>query len=115
MSREEDIKFEGLELDVADLIQRNTRGARLACAVASQPKPPCVDRGDGTPCEFFRRCASEVLACRAFYAYTRYSDDKKEYGEWQLMERVPTARMYGKTYKEENNKNLVKSRTMQPK
>lgn len=106
MSRENDIKFrnwlsseKATELDGSDDTLTNTRGAKLLRAVEEQPKPPCVDRGDGRPCEFYRRCATELLACRAFYAYTREPLDRKEYSEWLQMERKPSEKMYAKTYK----------------
>lgn len=93
------IKFSGVEQTDPLSILTNIKGAKLALAIERQPKPPCVDRGDGLPCEFYRRCASERMACRAFYAYTREPMHPKEYRQWRLMERDPSEKLYSKTYK----------------
>ena len=103
MSREDKIK---LETDLGELNSEarvalsGNRGARLLLAIEKQPKPPCVDRGDRRPCNYFRQCGSEMLACRSFYAYTREPLDRKEYGKWLQMEKVPSRKFYDKTYRE---------------
>lgn len=99
MSSKTTIKFLDLELSEGEATLTDTKGSRLALAIERQPKPPCVDRGDGKPCEYFRRCASEELACSAFFAYTREPMARKEYAEWRTMERLPTRRLYLKVYK----------------
>lgn len=105
MSRITDIKFRTagkvafvMEPRDADDILRDTTETRLVSALGTQPDPPCVNRGDGTPCEFYRRCASERMACKAFYAYTREPLDKRNYSQWLLMERHPNLKFYTKIY-----------------
>lgn len=99
MSSKDNIKFGTTELSESDDTLTDTKGARLLLAIEKQPKPPCVDRGDGSPCEFYRRCATELLACRAFYAYTREPMNRKEYGKWLQMVRRPDSAIYQKTYR----------------
>src|ERR1700730_18530528 len=109
MSRGRKIKFENVrnvtnslhskELFPEDAPLSNNTGARLLLALEKQPKPPCVDRGDGKPCEFYYRCGIERLACRSFFAYTREPLERKEYREWLSMEKLPSHEMYEKTYK----------------
>lgn len=105
MSRVTDIKF-GLPGELAFVIEpkdandilRDSMETRLVSALGSQPDPPCVDRGDGKPCEFYRRCATEHLACRAYYGYVREPLDKRNYSQWLLMERHPNLKFYTKIY-----------------
>lgn len=105
VSRDGQIKFRTagkvafvMEPKDSDDILRDTTGTRLVSALGTQPDPPCVNRGDGLPCEFYRRCASERMACKAFYAYTREPLDKRNYSQWLLMKRHPNPKWYKKIY-----------------
>ena len=80
-------------------LKGDTEWEKLFRAAALQPQPPCVDRGDSRPCEHFAKCAKERLACKAFFAYTRYPDDNQEYSNWIQQTRRPNRRIYAKTYK----------------
>lgn len=89
-----------VEKMINPFIVDGNRGARLLQAMELQPQPPCVNRGDGKACEFFRRCASELQACAAFYAYTRQPTYRPEYREWRQMARDPSTKIYGKMLRE---------------
>lgn len=104
MSREDNIKLDVIELSDVKLQLSSNKGARLLFAIERQPKPPCVDTGSGKACEHFRKCGSERLACRSFYAYTREPLERKEYSAWRTMERKPSAKTYEKTYKADRTK-----------
>lgn len=71
-------------------IAAQTPGARIVAAIAKQPPPPCVDRGDGKPCEFFYRCQQGALACQAFHGYAVQPQHGRKYSHWPVMPRTPS-------------------------
>lgn len=65
-------------------------------AIQDQPDPPCVD------CKNFALCASQRLACRAFYGYTHQPVSKGIYFDWERMDRQPTAKIFAKVFRKDD-------------
>lgn len=69
------------------------RKPSLGDAIQDQPPPPC------DTCKNFALCASQELACRAFYGYTHQPVSKGTYFDWERMDRQPTAKIFAKVFK----------------
>lgn len=69
-------------------------------AIASQPPPPCDDRGDGRPCEHKTMCGLNNLACKAFFAYTREPSGGMSFVGWPTMERKPSYKIFEKVHRD---------------
>lgn len=83
-------------IDFMDSYADQLDSASLSEAIAAQPPPPC----DG--CEAFPTCATYKLACKAFFGYTMFPSAKHIYGDWEAMDRRPSAKIFAKTFRAED-------------
>lgn len=72
----------------------------LGDAIASQPPPPCDNRGDSRPCEHKTMCGLNNLACKAFFAYTREPSGGISFVGWPTMERKPSYKIFEKVHRD---------------
>lgn len=86
------------EFEEAYVLERiaEVKKFNLEDAINAQPEPPCTD------CNKFDLCATQKLACKAFFGYTMQPSSKEIYADWVKMGRKPDAKIFAKTFRQED-------------